>query len=99
MVISLKIFPGRMLESVPLQMRVYFSKANFRSLTQPGLPVGLKAERAHSEGKIQQKSLSLLNSQGPLGGSSLWLRLALENIHPLPSAFTSKEDMLQRDQK
>lgn len=84
MVISLKIFPGRMLKSALLQMRVHFSKANFRSLAQPGLPVGLEEEKAHSEGNIEPKSLSLLNSRGPLGGSSLWLREALENIHPLP---------------
>lgn len=68
MVISLKIVPGPVLGSVLLQMGVYFSKANFRSLAQPRLPVRLKAERAHSEGKIEQKSLSLLNSQGSLGG-------------------------------
>ena len=84
MMISLKNVPGRVLESVPLQTGIYFSEANFRSPTQPGLPVRLKAERAHSEGKIEQKSLSLINSQGSLGGSSLWLRSALENIHPFP---------------
>lgn len=92
--ISLKIFPERVLEFVPLQVGVYFSKANFRSPSQPGLPVGLKTESVHSEGKTEQKSLSLLNSQGPLGGSSLWLGLALEDIHPFPWAFMSKEDML-----
>lgn len=81
--ISLKIVPGHVLGSVPLKMGVYFSKANFRSLSQPGVPVRLKAVRVQSEGKIEQKSLSLLDSRGPLAGSSLWLRLALENIHPL----------------
>lgn len=84
MVISLKIFPGRTLKSVPLQTGLHFSKANFRSPAQSGLPVGLKEEKAQSESKIEPKSLSLLNSQGPLGGSSLWQREALESIHPLP---------------
>lgn len=87
--IRLKVVPGCMLESVLCRWGIFFQRLLSGVQLSHG-PLWAQKQRAYTEGKIEQKCLSLLDSRESLGGNRLWLRLALENIRPLPWAWVRR---------